>query len=87
MRKTILPIVALVILVIGFFVGSSTGITFMAISSFCLWTPASIWLGWSWAKSGVRLAVVEDVTPKSPKHKVESELVKRAIKRVQENMG
>lgn len=88
MRKAILPVVALVILVIGFFVGSSTGITFVAISSFCLWTPASIWLGWSWAKSGVKIAVVADVKPSpNTKPKSEKELVKRAIARVQEDMG
>ena len=87
MRKAILPVVAMVILVIGFFVGSSTGITALAISSFCLWTPVSIWLGWSWAKSGVRLAVVADKPQKSTPPKTEKELVKRAIARVQEDMG
>lgn len=86
MRKAILPVVAMVILVIGFFVGSSTGITAVAISSFCLWTPASIWLGWSWAKSGVKLAVVADVKP-SPKPTDDKQMIKRAIQRVQEDMG
>ncbi|HRF98939.1 MAG TPA: hypothetical protein PLZ51_27200 [Aggregatilineales bacterium] len=86
MRKVILPIGAMVLLVALFFVGSSSQLTAIAISSFCLWTPASVWLGWSIAKSGVRVALVT-TSPPPPKNNSDGDVVRRAIKRVQTDMG
>ena len=86
MRKLTIPMGLMILLVVGFFIGSSSQITAIAISSFCLWTPASIWLGWSLAKSGVRVAVVS-ASPPPPKNNTDENVVRRAMKRVQEDMG